>query len=106
MKNRYVLYAFIAQFSCRYYCQDAKTTPCIKYALGVLGGKYDNMNVFTGLVKAMVSKTDREQRGVGMQNFHYPPAYDEFMHCLKIQSPRAYRLVSEYFMARSERSFR
>jgi hypothetical protein len=64
------------------------------------------MDVFTGLVEAMVCKMDREERGTGMQNFHYPPAYDEFMHCLKIQSPRAYRLVSEYFMARSERSYR
>jgi hypothetical protein len=44
-----------------YYYQDAKTTPCVKYALGVLVGKYDNMDIFTGLVEAMVCKTDRKE---------------------------------------------
>ncbi|KAH7904197.1 hypothetical protein BJ138DRAFT_1107029, partial [Hygrophoropsis aurantiaca] len=85
---------------------DAKNTPCIKFALGVLSGKYKDLKVFTGLVEAMVSRQDREDRGVGMQNFKYAPAWDEFAHIMKIHSPRAFRFLSQHLPARSERSFR
>jgi len=86
--------------------QDAKNTPCVKFAKGVLSGKYKDLKVFTGLVEAMVSKTDREERGIGMQNFHYPPAYDEFIHIVNIHSPRAHRFLAEHLPARTERSYR
>ncbi|KIJ10894.1 hypothetical protein PAXINDRAFT_157495 [Paxillus involutus ATCC 200175] len=76
------------------------------FATGVLQGKYKDLKVFTGLVEAMVSKLDRETRGVGLQNFSYSPAWDEFAHILKIHSPRAYRHMTRYLPARSERSFR
>lgn len=66
--------------------KDAKNTPCIHYAQGVLTGKYDN-KVFHGLMEAIVTKYDCEEHGVGMQNFHYPPAWDEMSHVLKIHSP-------------------
>ncbi|KAJ7827971.1 hypothetical protein B0H14DRAFT_3719732 [Mycena olivaceomarginata] len=56
---------------------NAKTTPCVRYAQGALSGKYNN-DVFNGLVEAMVTKADKEERGVGMQNFKYAPAYEEF----------------------------
>ncbi|KAK6966380.1 hypothetical protein R3P38DRAFT_2816382 [Favolaschia claudopus] len=84
---------------------DAKNTPCIRYAQGVLAGKYKN-EVFNGLVEAMVTKTDREERGVGMQNFKYAPAYDEFCNIIRINSPAAYRAFQEHLPSRSERSFR
>ncbi|KAJ7909891.1 hypothetical protein B0H13DRAFT_1616161 [Mycena leptocephala] len=84
---------------------DAKTTPCIRYAQGVLSGKYNN-EVFNGLVEAMVTKTDRDERGVGMQNFKYAPAYDEFCNVLRINSPAAYRAFREHRPGRDERSFR
>ena len=85
--------------------KDAKTTPCIRYAQGVLSGKYDN-KVFDGLVEAVVTKHDQEQCGVGMQNFHYDPAWDELCHILKIHSPRAYESLSKHLPMRSIRSFR
>ncbi|KAJ6615027.1 hypothetical protein B0H10DRAFT_2220789 [Mycena sp. CBHHK59/15] len=84
---------------------NAKTTPCVRYAQGALQGKYDN-EVFNGLVEAMVTKADREERGVGMQNFKYAPAYDEFCNILRINSPAAYRAFQEHLPGRSERSFR
>ncbi|CAK5270401.1 unnamed protein product [Mycena citricolor] len=84
---------------------NAKSTPCIRYAQGVLEGKYQN-DVFNGLVEAMVSKTDREERGVGMQNFKYAPAYDEFCNVMRITSPAAYRIFQDHLPARSERNFR
>lgn len=51
-------------------------------------------------------KHDREARGVGMQNFKYTPAWDEFAHVLSIESPCAYRTLRSHFPALAERSFR
>ncbi|KAJ7874299.1 hypothetical protein B0H14DRAFT_2502092 [Mycena olivaceomarginata] len=84
---------------------NAKDTPCVRYAQGALQGKYDN-KVFNGLVEAMVTKADREERGVGMQNFKYAPAYDEFCNVVRINSPAAYRALQDHLPGRSERSFR
>ncbi|KAF7305276.1 hypothetical protein HMN09_00778600 [Mycena chlorophos] len=52
----------------------------VRFAKGVLAGKYSDYNVFLGLVNAMVQRVEREERGKGMQNFQYTPAWDEFMH--------------------------
>ena len=86
------------------FLQDAKRTPCICYAQGVLTGKYDN-NMFHGLMEAIVTKYDREERGVGMQNFRYAPAWDEMCHILKIHSQRVYEALSAYLPARSACNF-
>lgn len=64
---------------------DAKITPCVRYAQGVLNGEYNN-EVFEGLVEAIVTKHDREKHGVGMQNFRYAPAWDELCHILNQSS--------------------
>ncbi|KAJ7865909.1 hypothetical protein B0H14DRAFT_3595961 [Mycena olivaceomarginata] len=85
---------------------DAKNTPCIKFALGTLEGKYTDFKVFSGLVEAMVQKVDRVERGVGMQNFKYPPAWDEIAHIINIHSPRAAKALREHIPLRTQRSFR
>lgn len=85
--------------------QDAKNTPCIRYAQGVLKGKFESFSVFVGLVEAMVSKVDRLERGVGMQNFRYAPAWDELCHIVNIHSPRAYRALLQHLPMRQDRSF-
>ncbi|KAJ7842165.1 hypothetical protein B0H13DRAFT_1648885 [Mycena leptocephala] len=54
----------------------------------------------------MVTKADKEERGVGVQNFKYAPAYTEFCNVLRINSPPAYRAFQEHLPGRSERSFR
>ncbi|KAL0949787.1 hypothetical protein HGRIS_009825 [Hohenbuehelia grisea] len=54
----------------------------------------------------MVSKLDREERHVGMQNFKYAPAWDELCHIIKIHSPRAYNSLQQYLPMPSERRFR
>lgn len=81
-------------------------TPCIRYAQGVLRGDYENLEVFTGLVEAMVSKQQRVKEGKGMQNSTYPPDYDEFLHIVSIHSPKAYRFLSQHLPARTERNYR
>ncbi|KAJ7101505.1 hypothetical protein B0H15DRAFT_769608 [Mycena belliarum] len=85
---------------------DAKNTPCIKFAQGTLQGKYDDFSVFSGLVEAMVQKVDRVERGVGMQNFKYPPAWEEMAHIVNIHSPRAAKALREHIPLPSHRSFR
>ncbi|KAJ6459147.1 hypothetical protein C8R47DRAFT_1028273 [Mycena vitilis] len=85
---------------------DAKNTPCIKFAQGTLEGKYTDFKVFGGLVEAMVQKADRVERGVGMQNFKYPPAWDEMAHIINIHSPRAARALGKHIPIRTQRSFR
>ena len=37
-------------------------------------------------MEAIVTKYDREERGVGMQNFHYAPAWDKLCHIPDSQS--------------------
>lgn len=54
----------------------------------------------------MVTKHDREERGVGLQNFTYAPAWEEMSHLLQIHSPRAYRALKEYFPMPDERTIR
>lgn len=44
----------------------------------------------------MVNARDREERGVGLQNFQYTPALDEFAHICAITSPETYRLLRRH----------
>ncbi|KAI9062819.1 hypothetical protein FKP32DRAFT_1548995, partial [Trametes sanguinea] len=51
-------------------------------------------------------KKDKAERGVGMQNFKFTPAFDEFMHIVHIHSARAYRFLASQLPMRTERSIR
>ncbi|KAJ7691884.1 hypothetical protein B0H17DRAFT_1133424 [Mycena rosella] len=84
---------------------DAKNTPCIKFAQGTLQGKYSDFKVFGGLVEAMVQKVDHVECGVGMQNFKYPPSWDEMVHIVNIHSPRAARALWKHLSLCAHRSF-
>ncbi|KAJ7202617.1 hypothetical protein GGX14DRAFT_370365, partial [Mycena pura] len=78
----------------------------VRFVKGVLAGKYSDYNVFLGLVDAMVKRVEREERGKGMQNFQYTSAWDEFIHIVRIHSPRAHQFMSKHFPARSGDSIR
>ena len=54
----------------------------------------------------MVTKHDWEERGVGLQNFPYAPAWEEMSHLLRIHSPRAYRSLKEYLPMPNEWTIR
>ncbi|TFY78121.1 hypothetical protein EWM64_g5890 [Hericium alpestre] len=84
--------------------EDARNSPWVKFACNALQGKYEDQKVFTGLVAAMVSKVNREEHDVGMQNFRYSPTYDTYLSTVQIISPQNYRLMSEYFQTRTEHS--
>ncbi|KAJ3811790.1 hypothetical protein F5876DRAFT_38830 [Lentinula aff. lateritia] len=68
--------------------EKSKNTPFVQYSLGLLQGKYDD-EVFEGLTRAILTKYDKEEWGVGMQNFRYSPAYEDFMNIIRITSPAA-----------------
>ena len=77
----------------------------MRYALAVLNGKFKDRKVFTQLVDAMVNVQDREERGVGLQNFTHAPELDEFAHMCAIISPEVYRMLCREFPLRTIRSF-
>ncbi|KAH7876772.1 uncharacterized protein C8R40DRAFT_1236404 [Lentinula edodes] len=85
--------------------EQSKKSPFVRYALGVLQGKYDD-KVFEGLTKAMLIRNEKEENGIGLQNFKYSPAYDEFTNIMRITSPSAFRVLREWFPARTSESFR
>ncbi|KAK7462206.1 hypothetical protein VKT23_007811 [Stygiomarasmius scandens] len=78
----------------------------VNFARGVLDGKYKDRKVFLGLVKSMVTKIDRDERGVGMQNFCHAPGWDELVQILHSHSPRVHRLLSKHFPVRIDRNIR
>ncbi|KAF7291093.1 hypothetical protein MKEN_01491200 [Mycena kentingensis (nom. inval.)] len=96
---------------------DSKPSPCaeclqdgtniyLRFAQGAMRGEYKDEKVLLGLIDAMITQKDKERRGVGAQNFAYTPEWDEFVHIIHIHSPRAYRFLTRFFPARSERSIR
>jgi hypothetical protein len=86
--------------------KDERNIPYIHYVLGITNRKYKQNKVFKGLLHAILSQQDRENQGVGMQNFKYVPAWDEACHMFQIQSPSAYCLIQKHFPARSARCFK
>lgn len=54
----------------------------------------------------MVTDIDKEERGVGKQNFSYAPAWEEVCHIMCTHSPRAYNSLREYLPMPSERNLR
>ncbi|KIY61279.1 hypothetical protein CYLTODRAFT_459989 [Cylindrobasidium torrendii FP15055 ss-10] len=59
--------------------EDAQGSLFLRFSVGALQSKFDDDKVFLGLVHAMVQKADKNERGVGSQNFQHAPAYDEFV---------------------------
>ncbi|KAJ3859174.1 hypothetical protein EV359DRAFT_2763, partial [Lentinula novae-zelandiae] len=76
----------------------------VHFAKGAIQGKYKENDVFLGLVKAMTQKIDCDERGVGMQNSHYAPAWDEFVQIVCIYSPRAHDFLCKHFSAHTARN--
>ncbi|KAL1700129.1 hypothetical protein EV121DRAFT_214771 [Schizophyllum commune] len=77
----------------------------LEYTVGRLEGRYDD-TLLTGIVHAVLVMHSKEERGVGMQNFKYMPAYDEFMQIIFSQSPSVARLIGTHLPVRSDRSMR
>lgn len=74
--------------------QTAKDNFAVRYALGVLDGKFQGREVFEGILHAIVDAEDRKSRGVGLQNFAYDANVEEFAQYCFIVSPQVYRFMS------------
>ncbi|KAF9065525.1 hypothetical protein BDP27DRAFT_1384505 [Rhodocollybia butyracea] len=57
-------------------------------------------------MEAALKKVDQTERGKGMQNFKYAPAFDEFVAILYSHSPHTHTWLSQHFPARTHRSLR
>ncbi|TCD62510.1 hypothetical protein EIP91_006784 [Steccherinum ochraceum] len=84
---------------------DLDSTPCVRYALGVLQGEYEDMDVFAGLMQGVVVRHERLKAGKGMQNFPHAVCWREVMHVVSMHSPRALRLMQEHLPAPHLRTF-
>lgn len=65
-----------------------------------MAGKLDGNKVFKWLISAGLVKVNKEQRGVGMRNMKYAPAYDEFVQILHLHKPSAHTFFSDYLVQR------
>ena len=88
-----------------FYQEQEEESPLLHFAKGAMKGKYDDHQVFLGLVHAMVHKVDHEKHGVGMQNFLYAPTWEEFTHIVSIHSPQAHKFLSAHFQAPTMHTF-
>ncbi|KJA28105.1 hypothetical protein HYPSUDRAFT_129671, partial [Hypholoma sublateritium FD-334 SS-4] len=50
----------------------------LRFARSYAEGKFDKNQAFLEMLSVMVSRADREQKGRGLQNMYYPPAFDEW----------------------------
>lgn len=66
------------------------------YTKGVLSGKYKGNEMFGGLLHTLIIKSNKEQQGVGMQNFTYRANIVEFAHIIQTHSTRAYNTIKEF----------
>ncbi|KAH6871759.1 hypothetical protein BKA70DRAFT_1484362 [Coprinopsis sp. MPI-PUGE-AT-0042] len=82
------------------------SSPCVRVAKAYLDGKLKGKEVFAGIISAMATQLDREERGVGMQNFQYDPAWEEMCQILRDVSPQAYESLSKHIRVPTGRSFR
>ncbi|KAH9010301.1 hypothetical protein EDB84DRAFT_1570618 [Lactarius hengduanensis] len=77
----------------------------LRFARKVATGGFDDKPEFMTFTSAIVTMTERQERGRGLQGMHYPPAFDEWCHELLCLSPGAYRAFRSRFGGRTERSF-
>ncbi|TFK81466.1 hypothetical protein K466DRAFT_656140 [Polyporus arcularius HHB13444] len=77
-----------------------------RLAVGLVEGKYDGYPVVGGLMRGLLERQEREERGVGLQNFHYDSSVVEFANMCSIISPELYRLLKEHLPLPSIRGLR
>ena len=76
-----------------------------QFVCQVVAGHFNDKHVFMDLVHVLVIDAERLERGVGLQNMKYPPAFDDWCHELLCIRPEAYRSFRLQFAGRTERSF-
>ena len=76
-----------------------------RFVRQVVAGRFNDKKVFMDLVHVLVVDAERLEKGRGLQNMKYPPAFDDWCHELLCIRPEAYRSFRLQFAGRTERSF-
>lgn len=76
----------------------------MRYALGVMEGKYPENAVFTGMLDAMCHAGERASQGKGLQNMSYTSALVEFAAICAATSPEVYRMFRQHIQLPTIRS--
>lgn len=84
--------------------QHAHGSPWARFAQGALNGTYAQYETFLGLVKAMVTKTDRLAKGKSLRNMKYDSSFDQVCSIIALVAPRAYKTFRYHLGGRSLRS--
>ena len=77
--------------------QDPDATAYARLAAGLANGALSGYPVVGNMMSALAELMDREERGVGRQNFQYGPSLVEFANMCAIISPELYRLLAQHF---------
>jgi len=84
-------------------CNHGKTLT--RFVRQVVAGHFNDKQVFMDLVHVLVVDAERLEKGHGLQNMNYPPAFDDWCHKLLCIRPEAYRSFRVQFAGRTEHSF-
>ncbi len=68
------------------------------YTQGVLSGKYRGNEMFGNLLQVSIVKSEKERKGVGMQNFKYTLDIAEFAHIIQAHSTKAYEALKAFLL--------
>ncbi|KAI0291530.1 hypothetical protein BC826DRAFT_875479, partial [Russula brevipes] len=80
------------------------TESLTRFVRQVVEGNLDDKPVFLDLVQVLTIEAERRERGLGLQNMKYPPAFDEWCHELLCIRPEAYRSFRLQFAGRTDRN--
>jgi hypothetical protein len=61
--------------------------------MGLADGRYKKNDTWVGFISAMQTYSEKESKGVGMQNFHYTPILRQFAEEVYCLDPSLYRNV-------------
>ncbi|KAF9019705.1 hypothetical protein BDZ89DRAFT_958998, partial [Hymenopellis radicata] len=101
MSSRFLLLRVLIAFQ-----NDSHASPLLRFTQHVIDGHFKENKVFLGLVETLVVAKERDLRGVGLQNFKYPPDYREWIELVRTISPRLHRNMSLHFKVETQRSIK
>ncbi|KAK7012417.1 hypothetical protein R3P38DRAFT_3324101 [Favolaschia claudopus] len=101
----YLQYHGVRELVERFRSQEDGRSPFLKFAVGCPDGSYKS-ETFTGMVKAIVLKQTRLEKGKCLRNMKYDTVFDQFCDLLASTSKRTYQTFQKHFGGRGLRSMR
>ncbi|KAL1674975.1 hypothetical protein EV122DRAFT_281529 [Schizophyllum commune] len=85
---------------------ESKFSPFLRYLQLVLANKVPQDDMFAMMLKCLVIKIDKLERGKGLRNFKYPPNLVQLSMNVASKSPAAYAMLSEHVQLPELRTLR